>query len=83
VLGNKCAEQHNLKTVHFKETLVLGNILAWSSAIQLFLQRFIYPKTAAASSSVTMGGATPFKLFLKVPLVNNQLASSDFTFRKR
>jgi hypothetical protein len=25
VLGNKCAGQHNLKTLHFKETIVLGN----------------------------------------------------------
>jgi hypothetical protein len=27
--------------------------------------------------------ATPYKLFLRVPWVNKQLASSDFTFRKR
>ncbi len=26
VLGKKCAGQHNLKTPHFKETIVLGNI---------------------------------------------------------
>ncbi len=25
VLGNKCAGQHNLKTVHFRETLAAGN----------------------------------------------------------
>ncbi len=30
-----------------------------------------------------MVGATPYKLFLRVPWVNKQLASSDFTFRKR
>jgi hypothetical protein len=30
-----------------------------------------------------MVGATPYKLFLRVPWVNTQLASSDFTFRKR
>ncbi len=30
-----------------------------------------------------MVGATPYKLFLKVPWVNKQLASSDFTFRRR
>jgi hypothetical protein len=30
-----------------------------------------------------MVGATPWKLFLRVPWVNKQLASSDFTFRKR
>ncbi len=32
---------------------------------------------------VTMVGATPYNLFLKVPWVNKQLASSDFTFRRR
>jgi hypothetical protein len=36
-----------------------------------------------ASSSVTMVGATPYKLFFRVPWINKQLASSDFTFRKR
>jgi hypothetical protein len=30
-----------------------------------------------------MVGATPYKLFLKVPWVNKQLASSDFIFRRR
>jgi hypothetical protein len=30
-----------------------------------------------------MVGATPYKLFLKVPWVNKQLASSDFTYRRR
>ena len=49
----------------------------------VFLQRSIYPRTAAASFYVTMVGATPYKLFLRVPWVNKQLASSDFTFRKR
>ena len=39
----------------------------------IFLQRSIYPRTAAASFYVTMVGATPYKLFLKVPLVINKL----------
>jgi hypothetical protein len=30
-----------------------------------------------------MVGATPYEFFLKVPWVNKQLASSDFTFRTR
>jgi hypothetical protein len=38
---------------------------------------------AAVSFYVRMVGATPCKLFLKVPWVNKQLASSDFTFRRR
>jgi hypothetical protein len=49
----------------------------------VFLQRSIYPRTAAASFSVTMVGATSYKLFLKVLWVNKQLASSEFNFRKR
>ncbi len=36
VLGNKCAGQHNLKTVHFRDTLASGNFWAWSSAICVF-----------------------------------------------
>jgi hypothetical protein len=47
-----------------------------------FLQLSIYSRTAAASFYVTMVGATPYKLFLKVSWVNKQLASSDFTFRR-
>jgi hypothetical protein len=30
-----------------------------------------------------MVGATPYKLFLKVLWVNKQLASTDFTFRRK
>ena len=47
------------------------------------MQQSICYRMVAASSSVAMVGATPYKLFLKVPWVNKQLASSDFTFRKR
>ena len=36
VLGNKYAGQHNLKTVHFREILASGNILAWLSAVCVF-----------------------------------------------
>ncbi len=49
----------------------------------VFLQLSIYPRTAVASFYVTMVGVTPYKLFLKVPWVNKQLASSDFIFRRR
>ncbi len=44
----------------------------------IFLQRSIYPRKAAASFYVV----TPYKLFLKVPLVIKQLDSSDFTFMR-
>jgi hypothetical protein len=59
VLGNKCTGQHNLKTLHFKETIVLGHFWPWSSAILVFLQRSIYHRTVAASSPVAIVGATP------------------------
>jgi hypothetical protein len=38
---------------------------------------------AAANFYVTMVGMTPYKLFLKVPWVNRQFASSDFTDKRR
>jgi hypothetical protein len=49
----------------------------------IFLQPSVYSRTGAASFYVTMVWATPYKLFLKVSWVNKQLASSDFTFRRR
>jgi hypothetical protein len=49
----------------------------------IFLQRSIYHRTAVASVSVAMVWATPYMLFLKVPRVNKQLASSDFIFGTR
>jgi hypothetical protein len=54
MLGNKCAGHHNLKTVHFRETLASGNCLAWTSASRVFLQPSIYPRTVAASFHVTV-----------------------------
>jgi hypothetical protein len=54
-----------------------------SNIVCVFLQRSIYHRTAAASSSVAIVGATPYKIFLKVLWVSKQLASSDFTLRKR
>ncbi len=47
------------------------------------MQRSIYYRTVATSFSVAMVGATPYTLFLKVPWVNKQLVSSDFTLRKK
>jgi hypothetical protein len=49
----------------------------------IFLQQSICYRMVAASSSVAMVGATPYTFFLKVPWVNKQLASSDFTLRKK
>jgi hypothetical protein len=43
VLGNKCAGQHNLKTVHFREKLASGNFLAWLSAVCVFFAALYLP----------------------------------------
>ncbi len=57
--------------------------MAWLSSICVFFQPSIYYRTAGANSYVAMVGATPYSLFWKVPWVNEQLASSDLTFRTR
>jgi hypothetical protein len=49
----------------------------------VFLQLSIHHRTVVVSSPVAIVGATPYMLFLKVPWFNKQLASSDFTLRKR
>ncbi len=73
-----------MKMVHFREKLASGNFFGIViRSMCVFLQRSIYPRTAAASFFVMMVGATPYKLFLRVPWVNKQFASSDFIFRKR
>jgi hypothetical protein len=46
------------------------------SNTRVFLQRFIYPRTAAASSSVAIVGATPYKS----PGSKKQLARSGVWF---
>ncbi len=84
VLGNKCAGHYNMKVVHFREKLASGSFFGMViSSMYIFLQRSMSPGTVAASFYVTLVGATPYKLFLRVPWVNKQLASSDFTFREK
>jgi hypothetical protein len=48
----------------------------------VFLQRSVYRRKAAANFSVAIEVTTPYKLFLKLPWVNKQLASSDFTLKR-
>jgi hypothetical protein len=43
VLGNKCAGQHNLKTVHFREIFASGNFLAWFSGVCVFFTALYLP----------------------------------------
>ncbi len=57
--------------------MVIGNIYV------VFLLHSIYHRTRRRAL-LGMVGATPYKLFWKgVSWVNKQLASSDFTLRKR
>jgi hypothetical protein len=44
----------------------------------VFFQRSIYPRTTAASLYVMMVGVTPYKPFLKVPLLFGSLSPSKF-----
>jgi hypothetical protein len=55
--------------------------MSWIFHLGLFYS--IYYRTVEESSPVSIVGATPYTLFLKVPWVNKQLASSDFILRKR
>jgi hypothetical protein len=50
VLGNKWAGRHNLKTVYFKETLVLGYFLGWSSAICVFFAAIHLPQDGSGET---------------------------------
>jgi hypothetical protein len=80
VLGNKCAGQHNLKRErHFLQ------VIFWHSHQQYmyFFAALYLLSDGGGKLLCNMVGATPYKLFLKVPWINKQLASSDFTFSRR
>ncbi len=53
------------------------------SSMYIFLQHSIFPRTVSVSFYVMMVGVTPYRLFLRVPFIIKQLASSDFSFRRR
>ncbi len=72
-----------MKTVYFKETIVPGYFLAWSSPKWVFFAALYLPQEGSGELICIDGGTTSYKLFLKVPWVIKQLASSDFTFRTR
>jgi hypothetical protein len=71
------------EAIWVKETLASGNCSAWLSAICVFFAA-LYPRTAAASSSVMMVGGDPLQALLEGALGQQTAChSSDFTFRKR
>jgi hypothetical protein len=63
VLGNKCAGQHNLKTVHFRDTLTSGNFLAWSSAV--WSSALYLPKDSGSTLLCNDGGGEPLQALLE------------------
>ncbi len=60
MLGNKCAELHNLRTVHFKEIIVSGNFLPWLSAICVF-----YLLQDGSELLCSVGGGDPLHALLE------------------
>ncbi len=49
----------------------------------VFFAALYLPQGGSKNSFVAKVGVTPYKLLLKVPWVNMQLASSDYTFRDK
>jgi hypothetical protein len=66
----------------WKKLLAAVSVILYSVRLPN-LRKSIFFAWRPITNDVTMVGATPYKLFLKVPWVNKQLASSDFTFRRR
>jgi hypothetical protein len=85
MLGDKCAGQHNLKTVYFKETIVSCYFWgrSWAICPMCFFAALYLSQSGGSKIFNSGGGGDPHKLFLKVPLANKQLASSNFTYRTR
>ena len=65
VLGNKCAVQHNLKTVHFRDTLASGNFWAWSSAVCVFFSALYLPQDGGSKLLCNDGGCDPLQALLE------------------
>jgi hypothetical protein len=54
-----------LKTVYFKETLVSGNFLPWSSAICVFFAELYLPQDCGSELFCNDGGGNPLHLLLE------------------
>jgi hypothetical protein len=65
VLGDKCAGRQNLKTVYFKETIVSGYFLAWSSAICVFFAALYLPQDGGGELFCSDGGGDPLQALLE------------------
>jgi hypothetical protein len=61
VLGNKCAGQHNLKTVYFIEKLASGNFLVWLSGVCVFFAALYLPYGGSGELLCNDGGGDPLQ----------------------
>ncbi len=68
VLGNKCAGQHNLKTVHFREKLASGNFLAWLSGVCVFFYSALSTLGGGGEHLCNDCGGYPLQALLEGPL---------------
>jgi hypothetical protein len=73
VLGNKCARRRNLKTIHFKETIVLGNFLPWSLAVCVFFSALYLSQDGGGELFCSEGGGNYLHALLEGAL--DQLAA--------
>ena len=67
VLGNKCAGQHYLKTVHFRDKLTSGNFLAWIRYQQYvyFFAALYLPQDRGGELLCRNGGGDPLQALLE------------------
>jgi hypothetical protein len=65
VLGNKCAGQHNLRTVYIKETHTSGKFLAWSSEIYVFFAALYLPQDGSGQLFCNDVGIDPLQALLE------------------
>jgi hypothetical protein len=70
VLGNKCAGQHNLKTVHFRDTHASDNFWAWSSAICVFFAALYLLYEGSSKLLCNDGWGDPLQALLEGALVH-------------
>ena len=83
MLGNKCTGQHNLKTVHFRETLASDNFLVCSSAIRVFFSALYLPQDSWGKLLYNDGGGDPLKALLEGALGQQAACQLWFHFQEK
>ncbi len=82
MLGNKCAGQHNLKTVHFKETLASSNFWHGHEQYVCFFAGLSTPGRGG-KLFCNDGGVVQLQALLEGALGQQAADFSDFIFKKR